>query len=393
LKAELSDGIPLAVPAGLTAEIEIVNRSTAIGDSDVERALVGLQAQITRDFYPVWGLNAILKFVGKNGVADADKWQLVILDTPDQAGLLGYHDRTKAGKPLGKVFALTDSAYKSSWTVSASHELMEMLVDPDINLCAAVLRQGKAQFYAYECADACEGDGDGYVVEGVLVSDFVFPAWFETFREPGTRFDWQRKINKPLQTLPGSYLQYFDVVSGLGWQQTENPDGGAVGSRSVEKTGGDPAKSLLSRYATRAAVGSRRERRRIDRDRWVNSGDSTGGPYIPGRLDPGDTSGGPVIPEIGPAGPLARREGFAGRDQGPGGDQQGDGGDQDNGPYVAGRSERGGSETGGPKIPVVKEGISGGAVAGSKVASDETGGPYVVGKKGKNRKGKNKGDS
>jgi len=50
----------------------------------------------------------------------------VILDDSDQAGALGYHDLTSDGLPIGKVFAASDLKAGTSWTVTASHELLEM---------------------------------------------------------------------------------------------------------------------------------------------------------------------------------------------------------------------------------------------------------------------------
>jgi hypothetical protein len=293
----------------LMKNIAIVNRSTLLGDEEVERALSDIQTQIHRDFFPVWGVDANLLFVGKNMRAPAETWQLVILDNSDQAGILGYHDLTPDGFPLGKVFARTESAYKTQWTTSASHELLEMLVDPCINLCAVVTQHGKTKFYAYECADACESDVYGYKIGATLVSDFVFPSWFERSSKLGTQFDFCGKIDGPFITLPGGFLQCFDVMAGDGWQQVENLMGGAT-----------PA------YSSRASVGSRRERRRIGRDGWLKSADDnpgwplprTSGDVQPGRSLPrkeGDANVGRPLPRRGgdrqPGRPLPRKEGDA----------------------------------------------------------------------------------
>ena len=62
-------------------------------------------------------------------------------DNPDQAGALGYHEITSQGTPLGKVFAKLDLQSGASWTVTLSHELLEMLADPWINWCAHGQRQ------------------------------------------------------------------------------------------------------------------------------------------------------------------------------------------------------------------------------------------------------------
>ena len=75
------------------------------------------------------------------------------------------------------------------------------------------------RLYAYETADACEDDSLGYKIGDTLVSDFVFPAWFEESAASGAQFDYQKKIKKPFELLPGGYIGYFDVGMGTGWQQ------------------------------------------------------------------------------------------------------------------------------------------------------------------------------
>ena len=72
------------------------------------------------------------------GTPAAGTWWLSILDNTDRAGVLGHHDLTPDGLPVGKSFAGTDKHYGHSWTVTASHELLEMLADPDINLSVFV---------------------------------------------------------------------------------------------------------------------------------------------------------------------------------------------------------------------------------------------------------------
>src|SRR5262249_43429420 len=131
--------------------IAIMNRSTVVSDQDVEHAVGALQKQVDDDVYHIWGVRADLTFVAKAGKAPAVAWQLAVLDDSDQANALGYHDITKTGQPLGKAFAKTDRTYGQSWTVTLSHELVEMLGDPEINLCA----QDGTRLWAYELADPC----------------------------------------------------------------------------------------------------------------------------------------------------------------------------------------------------------------------------------------------
>jgi hypothetical protein len=237
-----------------TIQISVINESTVLADSDVAPVVAALQKQVTNDFRPVWGTDAVLTIIPKTTQPPAGTWWLVLLDDSDQANALGYHDLTTEGLPIGKVFADSDLKAGTSWTVTASHELLEMLGDPNINLTVFVQNTNTAgRLYAYEICDACEDDSFGYTIDNVLLSDFVFPSWFENFRAEGsTQFDRINKIQSPLQLLTGGYIGVFTVNSGSGWQQ-----------QTEEKH--------LTNLKNRGAVGTRRERRNIPHDQWVNS--------------------------------------------------------------------------------------------------------------------------
>ena len=114
------------------------------------------QKQVTNDFAPGLGVDADLRIVPDSASANPGEWWLTILDNSDQAGALGYHDVTPEGLPIGKVFAKTDLQFSEKWSVTASHELLEMLGDPNINLCVLQESSTGGRLYAYEVCDACE---------------------------------------------------------------------------------------------------------------------------------------------------------------------------------------------------------------------------------------------
>jgi hypothetical protein len=237
-----------------TIQISVINESTVLADADIVPVVSALQKQVTNDFGPVWGVDAELTIVPKGSQPAAGTWWLVMLDDSDQANALGYHDLTTEGLPIGKVFAASDLKAGTSWTVTASHELLEMLGDPNINLTVFVQNNNTAgTLYAYEVCDACEDDSLGYQIDNILLSDFVYPAWFESFRiEGSTHFDRMNKITKPFQLLLNGYIGVFHVSAGSGWQQ---------------QTAEQHATNVLHR----GAVGTRRERRDIPHELWINS--------------------------------------------------------------------------------------------------------------------------
>ncbi|HEY6768380.1 MAG TPA: hypothetical protein VI386_26795 [Candidatus Sulfotelmatobacter sp.] len=237
-----------------TIQIAVINESTVLTDADVIPVVAALQQQVTNDFRPVWGVDAELKVIPQGTQPPDTSWWLVVLDDSDQAGALGYHDLTATGLPLGKVFAASDLKAGTSWTVTASHELLEMLGDPDINLTAFVqTADNKGTLYAYEVCDACEDDSFGYTIDNILVSDFVYPPWFESFRTEGsTQFDRMNQIYLPFDLLKNGYIGVFNVTDGSGWQQL------TMEERPLN-------------VKSRGPVGSRRERRLTPRTQWVAS--------------------------------------------------------------------------------------------------------------------------
>lgn len=209
-----------------TVQISVINESTVLTDADIAPVVAALQKQVTNDFRPVWGADAELTMVAKTAQPPAGSWWLVILDDSDQAGALGYHDLTSDGLPLGKIFAASDLKANTSWTVTASHELLEMLADPNINLTVFVQNANTTgTLYAYEVCDACEDDSVGYQIDDILLSDFVYPSWFEDFHKTGsTQFDRTNQIQTPLQLLTNGYIGVFNVSAGSGWQQQTAQD-------------------------------------------------------------------------------------------------------------------------------------------------------------------------
>jgi len=194
--------IAAAFDHGQVPTIACFNKATTALGVDFDRLLAALQKFVDQYFVPVWGTPArLLKTRGFRKGA----WALVFLDRADVANALGYHDLTPDGLPLSKVFVQTTLAVKQKVSVTACHELAEMLVDPAINLAAAGPRN---VFYAYETADAVEEIE--FTIDGIAMSDFVYPAWFEAFRKPGSaQFDYAKKVRRPFQILAGGYMSVF----------------------------------------------------------------------------------------------------------------------------------------------------------------------------------------
>jgi len=188
---------------GIIPTIACFNKATVPLGVDFKKLISAMQEYVDKYVAPVWGTPA--KLVKSNNFIK-DAWAVVFLDNADQPGALAYHDLTPSGLPLSKVFVKTTLENNDLVSVSASHELVEMLVDPAINLLST--GPDPKTIYAYESADPVEALS--FNVNGVPMSDFVYPSYFEVFRKAGSvKFDEMNKVNKPFQILSGGYQIIF----------------------------------------------------------------------------------------------------------------------------------------------------------------------------------------
>jgi len=184
-------------------KIAVFNKATIPLGVDLDQLIAAMQVYINQFIVPVWATPANL--VKSTGFI-AGAWAMVFLDDADQPGALAYHDLTPDGFPIAKVFVRTTLQNGDLVSVSASHELVEMLVDPAINLMSA--GPDPAIIYAYESADPVEALT--FPVNGIPMSDFVYPAYFEVFRKAGSvKFDQLDKVTQPFQILSGGYQIIF----------------------------------------------------------------------------------------------------------------------------------------------------------------------------------------
>lgn len=158
------------------------------------------QIQINRDFAPDWGRSGKIVIGKKKGA-----WPVYFRDHSDVPGALGYHDVFE-NTPRAFVFVGDDIKYGLNPSVTASHEILETLGDPTANL---VRPYPDGAHVAFESCDPCEADSLGYKINGVLLSDFVFDAYFSGKVRPtpgGHPYDFTGALTGPLTIAPGGYL-------------------------------------------------------------------------------------------------------------------------------------------------------------------------------------------
>lgn len=205
--------LPTAMP-----RIAVVNYSTLISDAEPKSWVPALQQQVRAQFAPLWGVDAIVISLTP-GEIQRFHWVLGIFDSADQAGALGYHDLTAAGKPVAKIFVKDTTQSGVALSSVASHELLESLADPFIESSTVYSStdNGSGRLYMQEVCDPVQGDS--YEIWGVTLSNFVTPWWFGDDQMPeGARYDFMGKLSAPLTMTAGGYYAYADINATKGLQ-------------------------------------------------------------------------------------------------------------------------------------------------------------------------------
>src|SRR2546430_10014812 len=159
---------------GGLVSIACINNATVGLGVPSDKLTAALQKCYDQHFVPVWGYP--VKLYNTKAAKPSD-WQFLYLDDADAARALGYHELTKDGQPVSKVFVKTTLADHQLVSVTACHELFEMAIDPIANLWAEA---SDGTEYAYEMSDPAAEDT--FLVAGIQMSNFVHPPWLAPFK-------------------------------------------------------------------------------------------------------------------------------------------------------------------------------------------------------------------
>jgi hypothetical protein len=189
--------------------IAVVNQSAYVNNEDLASWVAAIQLQLDQDVAPIWKTNANLS-VQQNPAADA--WVCTLVDGASYAdgAPLGLHFVNSNGIPACTVNAGM-IVLNGLGTVSMplSHEIMEMSTDS--YLSSVTFSQStdpnSATVYLREICDPVASYG--YLINGVTVSDFTYPPfWQGGFPPPGSQLD---KLGIAVLTLAPTAHSYMMV--------------------------------------------------------------------------------------------------------------------------------------------------------------------------------------
>jgi hypothetical protein len=154
----------------------------------------------------MWNVQATVDAFDKLEDVPIGYWHVLLQDELP-GGAAGLHKRDDNKQPFALV-ALT-----TNWPVFISHEVLEMLIDPQGTLTRAgdSLKPGQGRVeYLIEVCGPCQSSKFAYSVNSVMVSDFYTPQYFDPVKSSGVRYSFSGQVHGPREVLDGGYLSWFD---------------------------------------------------------------------------------------------------------------------------------------------------------------------------------------
>jgi hypothetical protein len=197
----------------LPIRIGLIDGTGKVDAHMMSAAAAALNIQVTRDLPQFWNIKASVAYLPGTDSVPQGVWPVQLVDQlPPGAG--GFH-LTDLHQPYAKVLV------RPEWTIQASHEILEMLVDQNGNklhasVAIGVTKDGKVQDqkgqfeYLVEVCDPCEADQFSYPIDGVQVSDFITPHFYDPNPIAGTRYSFTAAVKAPRGLLPGGYISWVD---------------------------------------------------------------------------------------------------------------------------------------------------------------------------------------
>jgi hypothetical protein len=196
--------------------IALAPRGVSIPMSELSKIAGAISQQLARDVAPHWHVSGIVMPFEHASDAPGEYWQILVV--PDAHGVGGMHSRPeRSDEP---VIAIVQHQAKGMWSLAASHEAIEMLIDPlgaNFRTGPDPRGSGKTVKFLVEVCDPCQSLGCAYALNGVWVSDFVLPSFYQNGGTSGP-FTLKENVWSPLSVTSGGILSWQETDTGS-WHQ------------------------------------------------------------------------------------------------------------------------------------------------------------------------------
>jgi hypothetical protein len=175
---------------------------------ELERVAASVHIQVVRDFAPLWGGSGAVAAFRRLEDVPPEFIPLAVINTDLPLQRDGFHF-SLGGIPFGLVRYREDD-----WSLAASHEALEIICDQygQRTVPGPSLDDRSPVDYLVEACDPCERST--YQINGVEVSDFVTPEYYDYSATDGALYSFLRRITKPLEVLGQGYVSWRTRLPG-----------------------------------------------------------------------------------------------------------------------------------------------------------------------------------
>jgi hypothetical protein len=227
--------------------------------SEVTKVAAALSVQMTRDVGPIWGVNATVAAFPTPKDVPVGYWPIFIEDPSKlPAGAGGFHTDRRH-----QPYSIIETG--DEWSLDASHECIEMLVDPTgtrvqanpiLDQAVALGYPERQVQYIVEACDPIEDAKYAYQINGVLVSDFFTPNFYDAVKSTGVRYDFTGALTAPRTLVTNGYISWIDQVENAAMQLLNfiNPKTGRLEPQIVNLSQQARFERIAREEGLRAAV-------------------------------------------------------------------------------------------------------------------------------------------
>jgi hypothetical protein len=186
----------------LTSYVALTALTDQITIEELARVAAALQTQVTRDFAPLWQINAVIAAAAFEAIP-AGYIPVIVQDTLESEGVNGFHRTRDDDTPYIVI------PYGPNWPLAASHELLRMLADPSgsrrLPGPSRMTGQGTVEYLIDVCSP-CQYVETAYAIDGVAVSDFCTPQFFGA---AGTAYSFTGSLRRAFEPTTGGAVTWL----------------------------------------------------------------------------------------------------------------------------------------------------------------------------------------
>jgi hypothetical protein len=172
----------------------LIRQTNRLSDGDVSDMAKALEYQAKNHLCPAWDIDP-LQIIIRVGTESALPPGVIPVTLLDGSSPTEYGDHSFG--PGARIYcgAIVEADGYSISSVT-SHEVLETIVDPRAS-------NWDPKGYAFEVCDPVQSRS--YQINGISVSDFVYPGWFDDEITAGQKLSYCGSVEGPHEIYPGGY--------------------------------------------------------------------------------------------------------------------------------------------------------------------------------------------